>query len=40
MVMKWRERKKTTGVQFDNTDSISVHMLLTYCSVAETDDVW
>ena len=35
------ERKKnTTRVQFDNTDIISVHMLLTYYSVAETDDVW
>ena len=33
-------KKKTTGVQFDNTDIISVHMLLTYYSVAETDDVW
>ena len=35
------ERKKnTTRVQFDNTDIISVHMLLTSYSVAETDDVW
>ena len=33
-------KKKTTGVQFDNTDIISVHMLLTRYSVAEIDDVW
>ena len=35
------ERKKnTTRVQFNNTDIIGVHMLLTSYSVAETDDVW
>ena len=34
------ERKKTTEVQFNNTDIISVHMSLTHYSVAETDDVW
>ena len=39
-VVKWRGRKKTTRVQFDNTDINSVHMLLTDYSVAETDDVW
>ena len=32
------ERKKR--VQFNNTDIISVHMLLTSYSVTETDDVW
>ena len=34
------EEEKTTGVQFNKTDIISVHMLLTAYSVAETDDVW
>ena len=34
------ERKNTTEVQFNNTDIICVHMLLTSYSVAETDDVW
>ena len=34
------ERKNTTRVQFDNTDIISVHMLLTRYSVTETDNVW
>ena len=32
------ERKKRQ--QFNKTDIISVHMLLTAYSVAETDDVW
>ena len=39
VVVKLRGRK-TTGVQFNNTAIIGVHMLLTIYSVAETDDVW